>query len=146
MDTKSKSLDEQKVKSSNLRFYQRRYLINSKLQVGVMLYSATVAAVVSIVNQIFRFMLSEESGPIMGIDPMILLWALSCGIIMVTVLFGFYFTNRIAGPIFRIQRHMEKFVETGEIAPFSVRKDDYFQELMIDYNKFLEKLKQLKNR
>ncbi len=146
MGSEEKSLDAKANKSSNLKFYQRRYVINSKLQVGVLLYSVSVAAVVSIVNQLFRYMQSEEASPILGMNPGIVLWIFNCLIVFAVVLFGFYFTNRIAGPIYRLQKHIEKSVAGGEVSPFTIRKGDYFQELMVAYNKFLEKMKDQKTR
>ena len=87
MGSEEKSLDAKVNKGSNLKFYQRRYVINSKLQVGVLLYSVSVAAVVSIVNQLFRYMQSEEASPILGMNPSFVLWIFNCLIVFAVVLF-----------------------------------------------------------
>ena len=129
-----------------LKFYQRQYIINLKLQVGVLLYSVCVAASVGVANEIFRYMRSETFHPVLGISPFLLICVFNFLLLTSIILFGLYFTNRIAGPIFRLHRHMEKVNKGGDIAPFSLRKDDYFKELTTSYNELLEEVKRLRDK
>ena len=144
MNEKSESLSNQKSKIKVMRFYQRRYLINSRLQFAVLLYSIGVATVVSIANQSFRILLTDELGSLFGIDPFVFLWGGNALMIFAITLFGYYFTNRIAGPMYSLHKHIDAIVAGGEIKEISVRKKDYFQDVMVSYNKLLTEFKNLR--
>ncbi|MCB0309249.1 MAG: hypothetical protein KDD48_07740, partial [Bdellovibrionales bacterium] len=48
----------------------------------------------------------------------------------VMLFFGLYFTHRVAGPIYRLKKYMEKVEETGNFSVFDgVREKDEFQSL-----------------
>ncbi len=145
MEEKSKVSKSQNPLSSNLKFYQRRYLVNSKLQYEILLYSVAVATVVSIGNQSFRLLLTDEARPILGIEPFVFLWIVNALMVFAISFFGYLFTNRIAGPMYRLNKHLEEIVRGGEIKEISVRKRDYFQDVMHSYNKLLIQMKNLKS-
>lgn len=131
-----------------LKIHQRRYIVNPKLQFGVLLYSILVAISVSIVNQVYRFLLISDTNnsQFYGVNPFLLLIGVNVILCVLIVFAGFYFTNRIAGPIYRLQVHLEEMTDESKIEQFLIRKDDYFQELMVAYNGFLKKLIASKNQ
>ena len=47
------------------------------------------------------------------------------------------FTNRIAGPIYRLKKEMQKVVDGGTPAPITLRKDDMMIELIELYNSMI---------
>lgn len=128
----------------NLKFYQRQYIINLKLQVGVLLYSVCLAVTVGMASEVFRFISSQTLSPILGMSPFVLFCGFNFLLLTSIILFGLYFTNRIAGPIYRLKTHIDMINGGGEITPFSLRSDDYFKELMSSYNKLLVEMKRSK--
>ena len=54
-----------------------------------------------------------------------------------------FFSHKIAGPIYRIQKTLTELTECDEppehLVPIKLRKHDYFKELAATINKFIEK-------
>lgn len=53
------------------------------------------------------------------------------------LLFCMYSLHRIAGPLYRLERHMVEVMEGKPPAPLSFREGDRFQDLCLTYNAFL---------
>lgn len=49
-------------------------------------------------------------------------------IVGVIIGYGMYVSNRIAGPIYRMQKHLVEYQRDGHFTPISLRKRDYFPE------------------
>jgi methyl-accepting chemotaxis protein len=61
--------------------------------------------------------------------------------ILSIMLLGIILTHRIAGPIFRIEKDLEKSLETGEMPVIRpVRKNDEFQGFFDTLHKFIQKV------
>ena len=56
---------------------------------------------------------------------------------------GLYFTHRIAGPIYKMKKHLAEFRESGakKDTPIRLRDGDYFNDLADEINLLLEKVK-----
>jgi hypothetical protein len=52
-------------------------------------------------------------------------------------------TNRFAGPIFRLKRHLQELAEGKSVAPLSFREGDYWMEIAESFNGVLRKLQEL---
>ncbi len=66
------------------------------------------------------------------------LWLYPVPAILLCVLWGFSISNRLVGPIFNLQRHLERTL-AGEIKePAKCRENDFFKELFEVINKLLE--------
>ena len=66
-------------------------------------------------------------------------------ILVVTILFGFLglmFSNWIAGPLYRLNRHMSDIAQGKDIGPVKFRNNDFFPELVISFNQMIKKLKE----
>ncbi len=127
--------------TEKLRFYQRRYIIYPKLQFEVLLYSLAVSIVVSIANQIFRFLSSRENEVFLGINSSLTLYFLNFLLLILIVFLGFHFTNRIAGPIYRVEKQLKEILAGKDIHSIKIRKNDYFQDFVDVQNQILERLK-----
>ncbi len=55
------------------------------------------------------------------------------------------FSNRFAGPIYRVRKELEKFEETGQIPKIKFREKDYWQDLAVQMNIVSEHMRQLEN-
>lgn len=61
-------------------------------------------------------------------------------LILVAALQAYFFSRRIAGPLFSLNRHLEKCTEEGKLLPFRLRKGDLFMELADNFNKLRDKV------
>jgi len=53
-----------------------------------------------------------------------------------------YFSHRIAGPIYRLQKHLKGLSEGKVVSPLKFRKSDFFQQLANNFNQFIENIEQ----
>lgn len=60
----------------------------------------------------------------------------------IVILIGFILTNRITGPLYRLNCHMQDIAQGKIVENISFRKNDYFQELPISFNLMLAQLHQ----
>jgi sensor histidine kinase YesM len=49
-----------------------------------------------------------------------------------------YYTNRLFGPIYRLQVTMKKMAEGEDLSPIRLRDGDHFAEVIDEYNRMLE--------
>ncbi|MCY4523232.1 MAG: hypothetical protein OXB84_00695 [Halobacteriovoraceae bacterium] len=49
-----------------------------------------------------------------------------------------FFSHKIAGPIYKIRKHLNQLIEEGQWSPIYLRNGDYFPELAEDVNKVLK--------
>ncbi|MGE0763550.1 MAG: hypothetical protein AB7N80_09765 [Bdellovibrionales bacterium] len=122
-----------------LPFYSRTFLINKRMQLTFLMYSVFLAMVVSVTNFCFQLLMANSETVPTPIDLSVV--ALSMMFIFtVVIFFGLYLTNRIAGPLFRLQRHMESVASGQTTEPLAFRKKDYFSDIIEPYNKILQRL------
>lgn len=62
---------------------------------------------------------------------------LSFGLFFILSAIGLLFSHQIAGPIYRIQKHLLRTKETKVFSKIKFRKRDFFQELAEAYNQHL---------
>jgi hypothetical protein len=60
--------------------------------------------------------------------------------VLCTMLMAAYFLHRIAGPIYRIQRHMRGIVDGGPVEEMMLRGSDQLSEFCDTYNQLLYRL------
>ncbi len=44
------------------------------------------------------------------------------------------FTNRFVGPVYRLRREFDNYMNLGEISQFTIRKNDFWKELVEGFN------------
>jgi hypothetical protein len=70
------------------------------------------------------------------------IFLLCCGIILVIYFLTFlYFSHKIAGPIYNLEKNLQKNIAEKGFTPVALRKGDFFQELANYYNQYLETMK-----
>jgi hypothetical protein len=79
----------------------------------------------------FRFL--DEQQRSMNIISLITMIVVSFGIVM----FGLVYSNRIAGPIYRLQKYCRERAEGTEQGNLYFRKNDYFKEVADSINHFV---------
>ncbi len=60
--------------------------------------------------------------------------------VAVFVLLMMWISNRIAGPIYRISRELDRMAQTGEIDTVDVREGDFFEDLVLSLNGLLRQV------
>jgi hypothetical protein len=67
-----------------------------------------------------------------------ILWFFPLPFLLISILWGFWYSNRIVGPLFNLQRHLEKTLSGETLAPARCRKSDLFKELFDVVNRLLD--------
>lgn len=58
---------------------------------------------------------------------------------LVSCLAAIYFSHKIAGPVYRLKKHIQQCAEKGRLEEIHFRDNDYLQDLALEINKFAEK-------
>lgn len=65
-------------------------------------------------------------------------------ILIITILFGLLgiiFSNWIAGPLYRLNRHMTDIAQGKDLRPVKFRNNDFFPELSDSFNQMISRLR-----
>ena len=67
-------------------------------------------------------------------------------ITIIQVTLGILFSHRVAGPLYRMNKHLQEITNgTAEKMTFQVRKDDYFSDVVDNFNTMIEKMEKKKD-
>lgn len=141
------------------RSYKRRQLlINPQFQIKILNYvtglNLTLIAIFTTVNLLF-FERMKAQGISAGLPEnhiyfeflksqqkdMFYIFLIGAVLSVVIIYwFGFYISNRIAGPIYNATRNMEKIVRGEKVMKIRFRKGDFFPELADRINELIEHL------
>ncbi len=146
-------------KSPKLSFFRRKFLINREFQFWFIMcfVSVAIAVIVAVflASEYFFWYFTEQgraAGLMEGdiffsfLDRQRLamtqvLFVLSSFFFISLSMLGLLFSHRIAGPLYRLERHM-RAVARGDIAsPIRFRSKDFFKELSKAYNEQYDYLK-----
>lgn len=135
---------------------RKNFIINPKLQYSFLAFSLVMSLVsISIfyLATLYLFWRFEQAGYSVGIPEghifyrfidnqrsvmnTILLIAAPI-ITLVTCYTGIKFSHRVAGPIYRLTKHLEDLNGTNELKEVRFRKKDFFGELQNEFNKFIK--------
>lgn len=126
---------------------RRKYIIDPKFQWTIIAYTFGVAVVTTLGHLIAAKLEEFEQmqiaagsaggffGPKAIIAAVAVVWFI--GMFAIAVLFS----NRLAGPLYRMRRHMDDVSSGKAVTPLNFRKDDYFADLRDTYNRMLAAVK-----
>lgn len=137
-------------------FFRRQYLVEPKFQMSFMGFSLIVAVMVSSIFYVgyhFTFGTFSQTREVLGannpdigmlLDQQILLmdrlfWMALASSFLGIMILGLQMSNRVAGPIFRLRKHLSEYSQSGQFRPIEFRKNDFFKELADDMNKAFQK-------
>lgn len=141
--------------ASDAPFRRRVLLINPKFQLTFLIYMIVIAATVIIVLYVanfFFFKRSFEAGRALDLPPdhiyfayldsqkttMKWVFLLASGVTLVNLVFwGLYLSHRVAGPIYRLRKHMVDLREGRTQGEVGFRKNDFFPELAESFNQHM---------
>ena len=61
--------------------------------------------------------------------------------LILAIILSYYTSNRVFGPIYRLDKHIKESIEKKELEPVEFRKNDEFKFLARRYNELIEKIK-----
>lgn len=119
-----------------VKFYKRQWVTNKDVQWSIIIYSV-VLAMSTMSGYHLLLSMDQEATVSYGFIPYLLIF-----IYFTTIVgYGLYFTNRIAGPLYRMKIHMENLLENKDAPDLVFRKNDHFKELAVLLNKVVKKQK-----
>jgi ABC-type transport system involved in multi-copper enzyme maturation permease subunit len=136
------SLEKNNVKTKPT-WRRRQLVVNPPVQYVFIYYSLYIGAIFftagsAITAMVFKYVIAGQfSAVIFGLMVVLLLLLLGMSIV-----FGLNLSNRIAGPIFRLLRELQKINNVAEMNEISLRKHDYFQDVAKAYNDVLKQLRE----
>lgn len=125
--------------------FKRKLFVVPKTQTIVLTYSLFMA-VVTILLTGLAYMGLQAARDRVVLDTMsTTTFAVITSVSYIAVIFllaylGLVISHRIAGPVYRLGRHMEGLNAGKPITAIRFRKDDHFPEIAEEYNKLLERL------
>jgi len=128
-------------------FRRRHYLIHGPFQLGhlvrIALNQTAVGLAVALASAWFFLVFLEEQ-LVCEVNSRYLLHILLVlgGFQLMALLFSLLYTHRIAGPVYRVRKHLREAAE-GRLPdhPVHLRKRDHFKELAGDLNRCMETMK-----
>jgi hypothetical protein len=125
-------------------FHSRRkkLLILPRVQLAIVLYAIGLSAISMLVPKMFTEFTISSSHHLekYGLHPDSVVGIQILIVFIISIGFGFYLSNIIAGPLFRIHKSMKAALEEGRREPVQLRKFDYFQDIAATFNELLKKL------
>ncbi len=137
---------------------RRQFLINPKLQLTIIGFNCVLAVLAIIifyflnVNLFNEFVRPKDAEFVS--DPFIqqmvaeatsklrMMFALTAAAVMCTMITGgLILSNRVAGPIYRLQKHINELISGKATGDVHFRDKDFFPELAESFNKLIAKLK-----
>ncbi len=126
---------------------RRRLLINPTVQLTMLAHTVVVAGISVIGVHLSYFRQSVDEIYIYGIgivSTSSLMYLPFIGL-FICILWGFAFSNRIVGPIYRIENQLRAMSENGETTEIRCRKKDYFTSMVSALNSYISNQSKAKN-
>lgn len=120
---------------AHLPFHKKRWLIKSQIQRVFLFYSICMSVVtlgVVLVRDVVANQFFEHD----------LAWgvrAFAFSIFFIYLMLGFWLSNRVAGPLFRLEKHMNDVADGKSSAEIQFRDKDYNAELASAFNEVIRK-------
>lgn len=140
-------------------FKRRNYFINPKFQLRFLVFISIVTTTCMAVlhcSNLYFFWRFRKLGSDFGMAPdhvffqfineqQVFMDQIFFGTALVAfaaiIMAGVLFSHRIAGPLFRLKKHMHQISEGGPLEELTFRKKDYFQEIPGEFNAMLKRFK-----
>lgn len=114
---------------------QRRSLfVATKFQVFFIIYSVALSMIPVLILNLAKYIAIPETSA--GL--MLMVWGFTAGILVLLFSLSYVLSNRLAGPIYRIQKHVDAVVDGTTTEPIKLREGDFFTELAEAVNKLIE--------
>lgn len=126
---------------------RKQYLVDKKLQLGLAMrlftyWTATwlVVFCVPILVRTFTSSLSFAQLAVSLLDDFWFPMLISAFAMPIVAYDCIRFSNKVAGPAFKLRRAIADLADNKEVNPVSFRKGDFCQELAADFNRLLTRI------
>lgn len=131
------------VVTAPIKNWGRRYIVYPRIQILFLLYTTSIGVLIPIVVLLALKFLSSNST---GIFSFLIISSLFITVLTSIIWSALIFSNRIVGPIYRLQMHMNSTIKNRRIAQeISFRQKDFFSELAQSYSEILKLIEDPKN-
>ena len=130
------------------KFKRRKKLVDRALQIRIALVFVAMGFAIRAVDQFFLLRLLDGASTTVGVDlnaelaaPLLgyFVW-MSCVTIPLVIGVGILVTFPIAGPAYRMERHLREIAEGGDLRPCRIRTGDELQTLCDALNAAIERI------
>jgi hypothetical protein len=129
----------------------RQIIVNSKVQSVFIGYGIamgflflSLGLVLSTYFERILMIQANVGESLTGLD--IIIFAVIVVLILFVIFLGMIVSNRVVGPIFKLVLEMELLDKTGELNDLHFRKNDYFQDVAVSYNKIIGRIRELESK
>jgi len=113
---------------------RRKYIVDAKFQWTIVLFGVVISMLTSLMHiMIARLGVVKTLPPNVTIIVFVLFYL---GIVVL----GILFSNRLAGPLFRLRRHLHEAVAGKRLQKIFFRDKDFFSDLNQAYNAYVDSL------
>ncbi len=143
--------DKSKPDAQKPKWQNRKYIVDSKVQTVFIGYAVAMGflflSLGLVLSSYFERILMIQASGGEGFTTLdISLFVAFLVLITFVVFLGIIVSNRVVGPILKLVRQMETLQETGELKEIQFRKNDYFQEVAVSYNKIIGRIREIENK
>lgn len=121
--------------------HKRKLFIDRTIQLPLLVYSIAMATVGVAIAAIFSVYASKWINFEHDFT-LSMVFIIGCALFCYSVMLilGLYVSNKIAGPIYRMQMHMKDLCAGNNPTPLTTRENDYInKELIEQYNQLIQK-------
>jgi hypothetical protein len=127
--------------------HRRVLVVNQRTQYSLLIYILVVSAVIVGFNLLASMALSDLAQSVQPYMPLPkgrvieVFGSIACGALVIltaSIIGGLFITNKIAGPVWRLNRYMEEALRDGSRKKLSFRKGDHFPELAEKFNQLID--------
>ncbi|MCB1876598.1 MAG: hypothetical protein KDH88_11545 [Chromatiales bacterium] len=116
-------------------FYKLKWYVGTKIQRDLIVYIISIS-LISQLSVIVDGLIEDNSiDPSYGQYLLLIIRIVYFGYIV----YGFWLSNRIAGPLFRFERHLQEVGEGKTDCEIQFRKSDYGSEIAEAFNRVVKK-------
>lgn len=137
-------------------FRRKQYLINPRFQFAVILFFLALSFITAFFNYLVVYQIFNEfmqKGKALGLHKEHVYFKFigeqlstfntfylisTVFLVVMFVIGGIVFSNKIAGPMYRLHRHLNELTKTGKDSPLRFRKKDFFLEIPEAFNLYLD--------
>lgn len=117
-------------------FFLRQLLVNRPLQLMLLAYSVLIVILTSVFLLSVTFSYANSETDYFAFERVLFLGFL----LFLSIFFvDLWISNKIAGPIYRMEMHMKSLLEGEKPTELQVRSDDQFQSTVQLYNEILKR-------
>lgn len=118
-------------------FFLRQLIVNRPLQLMLLCYSVAIVILTSVFLLGVTFSYANSDTDYFAFERVLILGFLLFAMIFLVDL---WISNKIAGPIYRLEMHMKGLLDGEPIKELQIRTGDHFQSTVDLYNQLLKRL------